>query len=694
MNFDEQLERIRAAGTDPQAQALATLDIVLSGRPPELLRALEAAAIPHWFDETILAAIVDPDLRAAAPEWFRAVTELSAVEPFRTRRGAYNVHESTRLALRRRLNTASHERFIELTRRAAAAFSDPSTPVRIERMFHSLAEKPDEAANELRRLEFELRANPEDALALASVLREYARDPSWSPAVRGWSLIIQTMAQADYVTVDEALGYARQARDCFVAAGSLVGQALAHIRIGDHLLSRQKAGDLELARASHETALDLTETIVRQQPDSLDTAAYRALALQQAGQYYQLFGQGPDRNRALDMLRQANEIRERVYSAKPDDIRAARSVSISLSYLGKAYLDRDEGPDYEPARLALERALEISESILSKRSINAQAVRDVGVAATSLADLLVERRYGGDLQRALALYQRSLELSERLYVENPVSVTAARDLALDLMRVGDFLLKRDTNDDFDIALSSFERALEITERLWSSDPASFDIARDAVYVLDRLATLHRAPRGNPGRALEYSLRELEVTTQLREANPQSTRTALDHLAALSQVGRSYEHRGAPGDGERARQAFLTALQAAESLYAAEPQHVDVARVMALSLGETAQRNVRNGNLGAETGAYFDRCVGILTRIHAANPDSPQSARDLALAHYDVAEYRQAAGTPELARESLAACYRVLHSFEQAAWHMDAEIQGMYDSVKKRMAADEERGPQG
>jgi tetratricopeptide (TPR) repeat protein len=107
MNFAEQLRILQAAQGDPAKLALATVDL----KYPELAEAeratlkesLEAAAIPHWCDEAILAALLDisPEESAARLAQLRGLT---VVERFLARgETAVNVHEAARLALRKRM---------------------------------------------------------------------------------------------------------------------------------------------------------------------------------------------------------------------------------------------------------------------------------------------------------------------------------------------------------------------------------------------------------------------------------------------------------------------------------------------------------------------------------------------------------------------------------------------------------------
>src|SRR4029453_19277488 len=84
--------------------------------------ALDAAAIPHWFDEIILRALLDEPLKPDAEKLTQRVRALPFTEPFRTRgASAANVHEATRHALRKRLDRENPERFRTPSRRVQAA---------------------------------------------------------------------------------------------------------------------------------------------------------------------------------------------------------------------------------------------------------------------------------------------------------------------------------------------------------------------------------------------------------------------------------------------------------------------------------------------------------------------------------------------------------------------------------------------
>jgi hypothetical protein len=113
----------------------------------ELRTALEATAIPHWFDDKILAALLGPELaEGKAPSLLRQLCRLPLVEPFPARGlDAWNVHKQMRLALRRRLHSQAHERFNNLSTRASYYLrnlgeADHLKPdARIELLYHELS---------------------------------------------------------------------------------------------------------------------------------------------------------------------------------------------------------------------------------------------------------------------------------------------------------------------------------------------------------------------------------------------------------------------------------------------------------------------------------------------------------------------------------------------------------------------------
>ena len=157
MGFAEQLRVLQVAQGDPVKLALATVDLAFPELPETerttLKETLETAAIPHWCDVGILAALLESPLQASGVR-LAQLRKLTVVEPFPARgESALNVHETARLSLRRWLAEDQPAWFRTLSQRAASHFAADTTPAgRIEWIYHLLSAQPDLAAIQCERL--------------------------------------------------------------------------------------------------------------------------------------------------------------------------------------------------------------------------------------------------------------------------------------------------------------------------------------------------------------------------------------------------------------------------------------------------------------------------------------------------------------------------------------------------------------
>jgi hypothetical protein len=82
------------------------------------------------------------------------------------------------------------------------------------------------------------------------------------------------------------------------------------------------------------------------------------------------------------------------------------------------------------------------------------------------------RSQPGDAEKALAHYQRHLQISEKLLRDNPDSAQAARDVMISLERMANITGKREDAEAAQRALEFQKRALEIAIRLRDGNPQS------------------------------------------------------------------------------------------------------------------------------------------------------------------------------------------------------------------------------
>ena len=256
MDFAAQLRVLQAAHGDPAKLALATVDLAYPSLPDTeralLKETLAAAAIPHWCDEALLAALLGISAEASTARLVR-LRGLNVVEPFPAHGlNAVNVHEAARLALRKAMAADAGERFRALSGRAAATFADDLSPTgRIEWLYHLLCADPDRGAAECEALDREWsgEAHPEDRDALALVLAEL--EASGLVAGRARVEVLLCVAESRLargktagvlVHASEALELAKQSEH-----GS--GEARSNCLLGDVLQAQGKLAEAQAAFA-------------------------------------------------------------------------------------------------------------------------------------------------------------------------------------------------------------------------------------------------------------------------------------------------------------------------------------------------------------------------------------------------------------------------------------------------------------
>jgi hypothetical protein len=245
MQLYDQLRALEAAQGELRALALAAVDLAYSklseSQRQALKDALDAAAIPHWFDETILAAVLDvsPDDASARLAKLRP---LRTVEHFPSRgEMALNVHEAARLALRRRLAETAPDRFRNLSANACRCFAhDPSPAGRIEWVFHLLSADPERGASELEALnrDWSERAYREDIDALAAALKELEDAGLVRGRARAWILLVIAWTRVNRGESAQLAEVANDALQLAQAAGDSSAEAEARRLLGDVLRAR------------------------------------------------------------------------------------------------------------------------------------------------------------------------------------------------------------------------------------------------------------------------------------------------------------------------------------------------------------------------------------------------------------------------------------------------------------------------
>ncbi len=287
---------LQAVQSDPKKLDLVLLDVALGSRDPSVRDVIEAAAVPHWFTESILARLLGT---VEIDERCQGVERLPKVERFAARDG-WSVHENTRRALRQRLAIKSPERLQELSKRAIQCFEGEEAHLCIERVFHKLVAVPDEGQKELSTLwrDWVDAGLHEPLRALSVVVEELVQTTPLNPVAEARVLLCS--ADPRWLPLAQCEYRARQSFHLFRHCRDRAGQASAHTLLGDLLSERGLRQD---ALAEYHEGEKIRSELVTEDPGDLEKRRSLAVLYHRIGRIYE---RSPDSSKsALEQFKKS-----------------------------------------------------------------------------------------------------------------------------------------------------------------------------------------------------------------------------------------------------------------------------------------------------------------------------------------------------------------------------------------------------
>jgi len=505
MDLDEQqmLRILSEANGDPVRLALSTVDITYAAlaesERARIRDALLAAAIPHWFDEQILSAVLDTSIEEGAL-LTKQLSSLPNVESFLARGvDAHDVHEASRLLFREHLRSARPDLWKTYSERAHDYFrTGTEAHLRIESLFHLFAENSESAVIHCRALDRAIRNSLDTRSALCLALNE------------------------------------------LTAAGWLTGAALVEA-IGIPLWYRASRGEVSLLETEALGLLDLA----RRHAHPSRLADVLILVGDVCVTHAQM-------DRALDAFDESHSILRKLTKQNPTDIDWNRSLSVSLERLGDHAMRQGE------PLVALDRyneCLTIAERLALRDPGNIDWQRDLAVSLSKLGELAFSE---SDFPSALQRFTASLAIRRSLADRDPSNSTSQRSLSVSLSKLGALAMKL---EDYAGALERFSECLRIRERLVLSDPSNLEWQRDLSLTLERLGDIAMV-RNDPVSAWAHFTASLDISRQLAENDPTNAEfqsdLAISHIKR-SDVADASSHAQLKEDESRAAFTLLDDL---------------------------------------------------------------------------------------------------------------------------------------
>ena len=480
----------------------AGLNEIMARAEPDVAEALRFCAIPHWFNEEIIAWLRGEGLKPSrrSREILAALTELSFVDPHQERGWAY--HENVRPLLLRRWREGDDEEFRKLSGRAAGYFARKveekeallarlfatvrrvlgkvETPAEYEleeyqreRMYHLLAADPRQGFKLFRQMfgeayrfyhlstcalllqwagEQRAYLSDEDRLWLRFHAGQLAQSAAqWPEALTTFEgLWREEMVLSLEGTVAKDLGLVYQAKGKWERAIEYHEHSLAlKEKAGDEYgmaptfhdlgLIYQYKGDLDKAIEYHERSLDIVEKI----GDEVGMSR----VFNSLGDVYQARG---DWERAIEYYERSLAIREKVGDE--------HGMATTFNSLGSVYRAKRE---WERAIEYYERSLAIREKVGGEREM-----------AATFNNLGRVYQAKGAWEQAIECYERSLAIRGKM--------GDARGMAISCNNMA--MLYRDQGR-LQEAIPLFGKSLEVFEKI--GDELRADAVRENLEIAKR-----------------------------------------------------------------------------------------------------------------------------------------------------------------------------------------------------------------
>jgi tetratricopeptide (TPR) repeat protein len=456
----ERLERITPEMSEEEVLGII-LDELMARAEPDVAEAIRCCAIPHWFDEEILAWLRgegrEPSQRTR--EILASLTELTFVGPYHDRGYAY--HENVRNLLLHRWRQENAERFQELSGVAAAYYADKLEVEELseeqraewqrEEMYHLLVADEEQGFDLFE--ELFIRARQFYQLSTCDLLLDLAEEQEGdlSPDNQLWLRFYRGQVAHASALWGRALEMweALEEED--------LPEDLEGTLANDLGLLYQDKGEWDKAIDYYQRSLAICEKVGDEHG--------MASTFNNLGEVYRVKGEW---EKAIEYYQRSLEIKEKVGDE--------HGMATTFNNLGAVYQDKGE---WDKAIEYYQRSLEINEKVGDEHGM-----------ATTFNNLGEIYRTSGEWEKAIEYYQRSLPIAKKTG--------------------DDYLMSRNFNNlgvlyhdkgEWDKAIEYYQRSLEIREKVGDE--------HGMATTFNNLGLVYQ-DKGEWDKAIDYYQRSLEI----------------------------------------------------------------------------------------------------------------------------------------------------------------------------------------
>ncbi|HEV2805447.1 MAG TPA: tetratricopeptide repeat protein [Chthoniobacterales bacterium] len=516
MTSSEALQLLADAKGDDAKITLATVEIAVSSQPAErqdqMREAVYAAAVPHWFDEKTVGALLDVSADKAS-QIYSIMKRFSFVEPF-PRYQACSVHERTRSHVVAFLFREQTEKYVTYSARSLAYFKNGSTPhEQIEAAYHQLIAAPELGASNIAQLydKWRSRGAWELLQALAAPLDEHLQFHRLQGEALAMTFDVVASARSPYQSLTKTKALLDQAVEIYRKLGDARQEALVLNELG---AIQDGRGDLAGAQDSFEASMALASKLVIRDPDRPLFQSDLAYSRRRLGDVQKRRGDLAGAKQSAEL---AMEIITKLAKTDPASVRWKRELSICYNLLGT--IQKAE-KDFVGAQKSFESGMDIAKELVEGDPDNVELQRDLSIFHNLLGDTSSMR---GKLMDARHSFEVAMAIAKRLVERDPENAEWQRDLMISYNKLGDI---KNAEGDIDGAQRSFEAAKAIAEQLTASDADNAVWQRDLAVCYFNLGKICRST-GKWEEARQWAEGDLAITQNLAKRDPSNVELQQD-----------------------------------------------------------------------------------------------------------------------------------------------------------------------
>ncbi|HEX6367829.1 MAG TPA: TIR domain-containing protein [Longimicrobium sp.] len=212
----------------------------------------------------------------------------------------------------------------------------------------------------------------------------------------------------------------------------------------------------------------------------------------------------------------------------------------------------------------------------------------------------------------------------------------------------------------DRAFARYKDLLARAERLAQAEPERADYQRDLSVSYNKVGDLYR-DLGQGEQARQAYITSLQIRERLAQAEPERADYQRDLSVSYERVGDLYR---ALGQGEQAREYLMKDLAIAERLAQAEPERADYQRDLALS-HERVGDLYQDFGQGEQAHQAYVTALDIRERLAQAEPERADYQRELLVPYQRVGDMYRGLRQPEQARQAYITALQIAERLAQA-----------------------------